>query len=112
MYDNGINEEDYDDLYEHIHNICNHTLSTVDIPSYFEYHIKDFITQNINREFIDNLHNCKFRVPESKTRNAHLSELKDVKQRTNEWYELRHNILTASSIWKIFSTDSQCNSLI
>ena len=114
LYDNGIiNEEDYDDLYEHIHNICNHTLSTVDIPSYFEYHIKDFITQNINREFIDNLHNCKFRVPESvKTRNAHLSELKDVKQRTNEWYELRHNILTASSIWKIFSTDSQRNSLI
>lgn len=114
LYDNGvINEEDYDDLYEHIYSICNHTLSYVDIPHYFEDHIKSSLTKSVNKEFIDNLHNCKFRVPESvKKQNSHLSELKDVKQRTNEWYELRHNILTASNIWKTFSTDSQRNSLI
>lgn len=33
-------------------------------------------------------------------------------QRTNEWYIFRHNLLTASSIWKIFSTQSSQNQLI
>jgi len=33
-------------------------------------------------------------------------------QRTKEWYEYRYNLITASSIWKIFSSDAQQNSLI
>jgi putative phage-type endonuclease len=34
------------------------------------------------------------------------------KQRTEEWYQFRHNIITASNIWKVFGTDCQYNSLI
>ncbi len=34
------------------------------------------------------------------------------KQRTMEWYEYRHNLLTASSIWKVFASESNQNSLI
>ena len=33
-------------------------------------------------------------------------------QRTEEWYLFRHNLLTASSIWKVFSTQSSQNQLI
>lgn len=34
------------------------------------------------------------------------------KQRSSEWYEARHNLFSASNMWKLFSTDSQYNSLI
>jgi putative phage-type endonuclease len=34
------------------------------------------------------------------------------KQRTTEWYETRHNLLTASNLWKVFGTQTQYNSLI
>ena len=33
-------------------------------------------------------------------------------QRTPEWYEFRHGLITASNIWKAFSTECQQNSLI
>ena len=33
-------------------------------------------------------------------------------QRTPEWYLFRHNLLTASSIWKVFGTQSSKNQLI
>ena len=41
-----------------------------------------------------------------------LSSLYQPEQRTNEWYENRQKLLTASSIWKIFSSESQINSFI
>lgn len=34
------------------------------------------------------------------------------KQRTMEWYEYRHELLTASNIWKVFSSEANRNSLI
>ena len=33
-------------------------------------------------------------------------------QRTNEWYEYRHNMMTASNLWKVFGSLAQYNSLI
>jgi putative phage-type endonuclease len=33
-------------------------------------------------------------------------------QRTPEWYEFRHNLITASNIYKIFGSDANVNSLI
>ena len=33
-------------------------------------------------------------------------------QRTPEWYDFRHNLITASSLWKVFGTQSSINSLI
>jgi putative phage-type endonuclease len=35
-----------------------------------------------------------------------------VEQKTNEWYEIRHNMITASNIWKIFKSEAQRNSII
>jgi putative phage-type endonuclease len=42
----------------------------------------------------------------------YLQNIPQPKQRTTEWYEFRHNLMTASSIGKIFSTESQINQLI
>ena len=33
-------------------------------------------------------------------------------QRTDEWYAFRHNLLTASSIWKVFGSEPIINSII
>jgi putative phage-type endonuclease len=33
-------------------------------------------------------------------------------QKTKEWYEMRHNLLSASNIWKVLSTECNYNSLI
>jgi len=33
-------------------------------------------------------------------------------QRTKEWYTFRHELITASNLWKIFGTEAQYNSLI
>lgn len=33
-------------------------------------------------------------------------------QRTEEWYEFRHSLITASSMWKIFGSSSQQNQII
>jgi len=42
----------------------------------------------------------------------YLSSIPQPAQRTEEWYTFRHNYLTASSIWKAFSTESNRNQLI
>lgn len=36
----------------------------------------------------------------------YLKSIYQPEQRTNEWYNFRHNHLTASSIWKIFNTEN------
>jgi len=41
-----------------------------------------------------------------------LRSLPQPTQKTPEWYEYRYNLLTASSIWKALSSESQRNSLI
>ena len=42
----------------------------------------------------------------------YLNELPQPEQKTPEWYEMRHNLITASSINKIFTSQAQRNSLI
>ena len=99
--DTGIcNDDDYEDIHEYVfscidtffemyENIIPHRSSfgtTTLIPSKFP----DKITAQI--EFLRNT----YQPP----------------QRTLEWYEYRHNLMTASNIWKIFSSDAQRNSLI
>ena len=42
----------------------------------------------------------------------YLRAIPQPKQRTAEWYDFRHNMLTASNLWKAFTTESQYNSLI
>jgi putative phage-type endonuclease len=41
-----------------------------------------------------------------------LTDIPQPAQRTDEWYVFRHNLLTASSIWKVFGSQSSQNQLI
>ena len=41
-----------------------------------------------------------------------IDEAIQIKQNTNEWFEQRYNLLTASSIWKCLDTQSNQNNLI
>jgi putative phage-type endonuclease len=42
----------------------------------------------------------------------YLSSIPQPEQRTHDWYLFRHNLITASSVWKIFKSDSTRNQLI
>jgi len=42
----------------------------------------------------------------------YLQMIEQPAQRTEEWYTFRHNLLTASSIWKVFGSESFVNSII
>jgi putative phage-type endonuclease len=41
-----------------------------------------------------------------------LYSIEQTKQKTDEWYETRHGIFTASNCWKLFGSQSQYNSII
>ena len=41
-----------------------------------------------------------------------LKYIKQPEQRTNEWYTFRHNLISASNLWKVFGSQAQKNSLI
>jgi len=42
----------------------------------------------------------------------YLRDIPQPQQRTDEWYHFRHNLLTASSIWKVFGSEAVVNNLI
>lgn len=47
-----------------------------------------------------------------KTKIDNIRAIPQPEQRTKEWYEFRHNLITASNLSKLFSTEAQLNSLI
>jgi putative phage-type endonuclease len=42
----------------------------------------------------------------------YLQSIPQPKQKTDAWYAFRYNVLTASNVWKVFSSPAQYNSLI
>ena len=93
--------EDTDEIYEEIcdfvENVCNDYFENYDIPC---------------REYPITI------LSESRDCDAIQEKIKKLEatyqpdQRTAEWYEYRHNMITASNIWKVFASESQYNSLI
>jgi len=96
----------------------------------FDYEeIEDIVSLIANNYFENNLHTIPLRsikqcenIPmpniELKQRDVlqkqieNLTNIKLIKQRTPEWYELRNQLITASNIWKVFGSQSQINSII
>tara|TARA_Y100000389_G_scaffold193680_1_gene222721 strand:+ start:2249 stop:3577 length:1329 start_codon:yes stop_codon:yes gene_type:complete len=62
-------------------------------------------TTNLNNSFVNNEKDIKFKI-------NNLRNKPQPDQRTNEWYIYRHNLITASSVHKVFGTESQINDLI
>lgn len=101
MFENGkmcnyCTDEDEEDVYNMCMTACLCTLENMAIPmrqngTYYTY-IPDHET--IKKQLIW-LDQCPVQV-----------------QRSAEWYEVRHNLFSASNLWKLFGTPSQYNSLI
>lgn len=88
------------------------------------YKITHLISTAIDMFFTSNIHNipprsnCNTNVPSSMD-NAfidkqlkYLRQLPQPEQKTPEWYKYRHNLITASNIYKVFASQAQINSLI
>jgi len=92
--------EDLDEVEQLVEEICDNFFKThIDVPP--------------------RSYSYTFTIPkssdESNTIMVTIDRLRNIlqpKQRTEEWYQFRHNIITASNIWKVFGSECQYNSLI
>lgn len=93
-----IKEEDIMDLIEQI---VENELELIDVP-------KRSLTMTI-----DTLYDLEpYEIENMSVKIDKLRNVPQPKQKSNEWYEFRHSLISASSLWKIFGTQSQKNSLI
>lgn len=75
------------------------------LQTYFIYICPKRSYRTISIKILPNIANIKEKI-------SYLSNIPQPAQRTEEWYTFRHNYLTASSIWKAFSTEGNRNQLI
>jgi len=54
----------------------------------------------------------KINIPHIRETLNHLRTIPQPIQRTKEWYEFRHSLMTASNLYKVFGSDAIMNSLI
>ena len=99
---NGGTDEDSEECYDDIFNFVEKRVQV-----YFES-----IPYIPARSLPDTRILMKPNVPVMQKHIEYLRAIPQQKQRTKEWYEFRHTLITASNIGKIFSTESQSNSLI
>lgn len=95
------NDDDYEDIYEYVFSCIDTFFEMHDniIPHRSSFATTTTLFPSITQDKINN----QIEI----VRNTYQPP-----QRTLEWYEYRHNLMTASNLWKIFSSDAQRNSLI
>ena len=96
--------EFYQEIYEFVEHIGElyFDFSEVPLRTIFYDHLKNIIECSPDDEYKTLISNK-------------IDELKSIKQpaqRTLEWFEFRHNLISASSISKVFGSDAQQNQLI
>ena len=102
-----------DGVYEYFLELYPYDLLNIDIQYIIEETLHMyFIVNNCPRSY-KNTHIIKKNNIKNncKILQSHLSK-EQPEQRTKEWYEFRHNRLTASDFYKIFDTESSRNNLI
>lgn len=74
---------------------------------------KIFYSKNIPpRSYKNSFIRFRCDIERMKNKIEYLKSVPQPEQRTKEWYEFRHNYLTASNIWKVFISESSKNQLI
>ena len=111
-YEN-FEEQVKDNLHDYFEEIYPYELLNLDIDYIIEetmhmYFIINSNPRSYNKTCIIKKNNKK---KNKKILNSHLKK-EQPDQRTKEWYEFRHNRLTASDFYKIFDTQSKQNDLI
>lgn len=67
----------------------------------------DVVNVNVETE-----NKCKENVEKMRKKIEYLESVYQPEQRTDEWYQHRHGLITASSVWKVFGSQSTQNQLI
>jgi putative phage-type endonuclease len=94
-------EEDMAEVVEYIQQLLDLYLDICDVPKrsgmrrYRSHIVTETLSQSVLKEQIE-----------------HLKRIPQPAQRTPEWYAFRNSLISASSLWKVFGTDSQQNSII
>jgi putative phage-type endonuclease len=91
--------EEYDDIYEFVETVLDNYLD-------FSHHKRRSITYasmiSLSAKDSETLHK----------KIVALQNIPQPKQKTEEWYKFRYNIISASNLWKAVSTETNVNSLI
>jgi len=99
----GLCEEtDYHDIVEWVDHIIHLYYVDASIPP------RSFKTQ-------DDIHTYLFSPKSTQTLKQQIQQLRSIPQptqKTPEWYASRHNMLTASNLWKALGSETQFNSLV
>jgi hypothetical protein len=99
---NICDEDDYEEIEEIVQQLSEIYFDVCNIPMRSMFNTSNTITNEGDLDNIDTIMNK-------------LKELKSIpqaKQKSIEWNNVRNNLLTASNIWKVFSSEAQRNSLI
>jgi putative phage-type endonuclease len=91
--------EDYDDIHEFVETVLDSYLG-------FSHHKRRSVsyTSMLSMPTVD--------VEKLRTKIVALQNIPQPKQKTEEWYKFRYNIISASNLWKAVSTETNVNSLI
>jgi len=101
--DCGIcDEDDYEEIEEIMQQLSEIYFDICDIPLRSMFNTSNNLINVINQQDIDLI----------TQKLAELKAIPQAKQKTAEWNNVRNNLLTASNIWKVFSSQAQQNSLI
>jgi hypothetical protein len=85
-----------DDLFEWVEQACAETMYLMNIPQRQSSHYRMYLLEQ--QEIEQTL--------------RWLNTFPVQKQRSAEWYAVRHNLFSASNLWKLFGSQSQYNSLL
>ena len=96
-------EESYKDLYEFVESLSEVSYDINMIPQRSEELKTEESKMNEITE--KDVHNLSKRI-------EHIKKIKQPPQKTKEWYEFRHGLISASNIYKVFGTESKQNELI
>jgi len=102
----GLEDGDSDDDYVEVHSFIQCV-----ITDYFTLSREWDSTIPLRSSTIMNI-NKSLCIPTLSSTIDRLRKLPQPKQRTNEWYEFRHQLITASNLGKIFGSEASRNSLI
>ena len=101
-----VSEEDYPLVREYIDSMQSTFLDICQVP----YRSIRYTTPILTIECDTN--RARYSEITNKINRLRIKDKNLPKQKTKEWYEARYNLLTASSISKIFASQSQMNSII
>jgi len=99
LLDSGIcNEHSQDELYEFVDSFSEICYDMNSIPCRSEERKQEPLSE--------------LNIKTLSKKIEHLKKIKQPPQKSKEWYEFRHELISASNIYKVFSTDSKINELI